>query len=256
VSGGPRHARARRSGGHRQQQPAEKHNAANDAMDARLFAVLAELERRPTCARSCGAATGSPSPRPRHERARRPHGGHRQPRLHRARPPRLAPLPRDAGADPVALKGWVIADPSSARCSAICACGESAKMRLPELMHGVIPTRAARAALPDRRPRPGGRPGADRPRDGRAGALRHGIVSRVVPDAELDATCLEWRSRSPGSRRLRCGSSGARSRAWRTRGRSLDAGGGDLQTLVQASEDYAEMKAARAAGREPKYRNR
>ena len=88
-------------------------------------------------------------------------------------------------------------------------------------------------------------------------ALRHGIVSRVVPDDRLDETCLEV------AREI------ATMPAFTVKmfRRSLQRLADPLvkasiqeeavnQVLTQASDDYAEMRAARAEKREPKYRNR
>ena len=88
-------------------------------------------------------------------------------------------------------------------------------------------------------------------------ALRHGIVSRVVPDAELDETVLGIartlaespsftvkmfleslrRLANPPVEHMLCEEARA-------------------QVLVFASEDYAEWKAARAEEREPRFRGR
>jgi Dihydroxynaphthoic acid synthase len=88
-------------------------------------------------------------------------------------------------------------------------------------------------------------------------ALRHGIVSRVVPDDELDATCLAIAheiAKLPAFtvKMFR-----------RTLGRLANPAvqasiqeEAVTQVLTQASDDYAEFKAARAEKREPNYRRR
>ena len=88
-------------------------------------------------------------------------------------------------------------------------------------------------------------------------ALRHGIVSRVVPDEQLDAVSLEMAHAiaklSPFAVRI------FRRTLSRLAGPDVEASMQEEaigQTLVQASEDYAEGRAARAAKRDPKYRNR
>ena len=88
-------------------------------------------------------------------------------------------------------------------------------------------------------------------------ALRHGIVSRVVPDDQLDDTVLEVAHQI------------AKAPAFTVKmfRRTLGRMGDPLvrrsieeealtQSMVFGSHDYREMKAARAEKREPKYRNR
>jgi enoyl-CoA hydratase/carnithine racemase len=88
-------------------------------------------------------------------------------------------------------------------------------------------------------------------------ALRHGVVSRVVPDAELDATALAI------AREVAAAPAFTVQMFRRTLGRMANplvqsalAEEALTQSLVFASHDYAEMKAARAEHREPRYRNR
>ena len=159
----------------------------------------------------------------------------------------------------VALKGWVIG--GSFERALLCdlrVAGESAKMRLPELMHGVIPDTGGTARLFQIA---GHGIAADLALTGRVmdaeEALRHGVVSRVVPDEQLDATCLEMAHAiaklSPFAVRI------FRRTLARLANPAVEASIQEEaigQTLVQASEDYAEFKAARAAKRDPKYRNR
>ena len=114
------HARVTTAGGRAQQQPPEKHNAANDAMDAQLLAgALRASTAATTCARSCGAATArrSSAATPRSS-ACAPRTS--APRLHRARPRRTPALLHDPAPIIVALKGWVIVGGSfeRARCYA------------------------------------------------------------------------------------------------------------------------------------------
>jgi enoyl-CoA hydratase/carnithine racemase len=88
-------------------------------------------------------------------------------------------------------------------------------------------------------------------------ALRHGVVSRVVPDDQLDAACLEIAhaiAKAPAftvqmfRRTLaRLGDPDVK--------RSIQEEA-LTQSLVFQSRDYAEMKAARAERREPRYRGR
>ena len=238
----------------------DKHNAANDAMDAQLFAILRELEGRSDVRAIVWRGNGKSfsSGRDTTELGIRTEDignldfierGHRG-----SRPFLQMPAPII-----VALKGWVIG--GSFERALLCdlrVAGESARMRLPELMHGVIPDSGGTARLFQIA---GHGLAADLALTGRVldaqEALRHGIVSRVVPDESLDATCLEMAQAiaklSPFAVRIF-------RRALARMGNPLveasmqeEAVG---QTLVQASEDYAELKAARAAKREPKFRNR
>jgi hypothetical protein len=156
----------------------------------------------------------------------------------------------------VALKGWVIG--GSFERALLCdlrVAGESAKMRLPELMHGVIPDSGGTARLFQIA---GHGLAADLALTGRVldaqEALRHGVVSRVVPDEQLDAVCLEMAHQiaklSPFAVRVFRRTLARLANPAVAASMQEEAIG---QTLVQASEDYAEMKAARAAKREPKY---
>jgi enoyl-CoA hydratase/carnithine racemase len=88
-------------------------------------------------------------------------------------------------------------------------------------------------------------------------ALRHGIVSRVVPDEQLDETALEI-ARGIASR-----PAFSVQMFRRTLGRLANplvqqsiAEEALTQSLVFQSGDYKEMKAARAEKREPRYRGR
>ena len=88
-------------------------------------------------------------------------------------------------------------------------------------------------------------------------ALQHGIVSRVVPDAELEATVMQLAheiAAAPAftvkmARRI------VNHLAFDAVAASIDEEA-IAQTLVMQSHDYNEMKAAKAEEREPKYRRR
>jgi enoyl-CoA hydratase/carnithine racemase len=136
--------------------------------------------------------------------------------------------------------------------------GESAKMMLPEVRHGVVPDSAGTARLFQMA---GHGLVADLALTGRTmdaqEALRHGVVSRVVPDAKLDETALEI------ARQIAAAPAFTVQMFRRTLGRlanpAVASSLGEealTQSLVFASRDYAELKAARAEKREPRYRNR
>ena len=88
-------------------------------------------------------------------------------------------------------------------------------------------------------------------------ALRHGVISRIVSAEELEETALEM------ARAIAQSPAFTVKMARRNMGLmanqlvvdSIDEEA-TTQTLVFASDDYAEMKAARAEEREPKYRGR
>jgi enoyl-CoA hydratase/carnithine racemase len=88
-------------------------------------------------------------------------------------------------------------------------------------------------------------------------ALRHGIVSRVVPAEDLEETALEMAQTIAASPAFTVKIA--------RRNMSLIANQmvvdsireeATTQTLVFASQDYAEMKAAKSESREPRYRRR
>lgn len=239
----------------------DKHNAANDAMDVRLWDLLAELhddhpEVRAIVWRgngksfSSGRDVGQLGVRTEDisdlEFIER---GHRGAQLFFSMP---APIL-------VALKGWVIG--GSFERALLCDlrfAAESTRMMLPEVKHGVIPDSGGTARLFQMA---GHGLVSDLALTGRVmeaeEALRHGIVSRVVPDEQLDEVCLE------------AAHSIAKAPAFTVKmfRRNLGLLAHDevrrsivdeaaTQSLVFSSDDYAEMKAARAADREPKYRRR
>ena len=104
----------------------------------------------------------------------------------------------------VAAKGWVMG--GSFQRALLCdirIAAEGTRFRLPELTYGVIPDTGGVAVLYEMCGARGGqRPGADRAHHGGRGGAAHGIVSRVVPADELDATVhARWPSRSRPPRR-------------------------------------------------------
>lgn len=238
----------------------EKHNAAGDEMDRQLFAALAELrERRDVrCVVWRGEGKSFSSGRDTSELGVRSENVSNFDFIERGHAGTRQIFALDAPVL-VALKGWVIG--GSFERALLCdlrVAGESAKMRLPEVAHGVVPDSGGTARLFQMA---GHGLVADLVLTGRvldaAEALRHGIVSRVVPDADLDATCLEM------AHQIARQSAFAVKMFRRTLARMADPlvlasmqEESVAQVLTQGSDDYAEGKAARAEGREPVYRGR
>jgi enoyl-CoA hydratase/carnithine racemase len=238
----------------------EKHNAANDEMDTRLWEVLAELHERDGLRAVVWRGNGKSfsSGRDTTQIGVRTEDinnldfierGHRG-----AQQFFTMPVPIIA-----ALKGWVIG--GSFERTLLCdmrIAGESARMRLPEVMHGVIPDTGGTARLYQMA---GHGLVSDLALTGRimdaAEALQHGIVSRVVPDDQLDDAVLEIAhgiAKNPAYTVKMF-----RRNLQRIATQQVQASISEeatLQTLVFASDDYAEMKASRAEKREPKYRGR
>jgi len=238
----------------------ERHNAANDEMDARLWEVLAEIHERPGVRAVVWRGEGKSfsSGRDTSELGVRSEDisdfdfierGHRGTQQFFSCP---APIV-------VALKGWTIG--GSFERALLCdlrIAAESARMMLPEVKHGVVPDTGGTARLFQIA---GHGLAADLALTGRAlgaeEALRHGIVSRVVPDEALDETAMSL------AREIAAAPAFTVKMFRRTLGRlanplvrrSIEEEA-VAQSLVFASEDYAELKAARAEGREPRYRNR
>lgn len=238
----------------------DRHNAANNEMDARLWELLAELHAKDglRCVVWRGNGKSFSSGRDTQELGVRTEDitdlefierGHAGTQMFFSMPCPIV----------VAMKGWVIG--GSFERALLCdlrIAGESARMRLPEVLHGVVPDSGGTARLFQMA---GHGLVADLALSGRImdaqEALRHGVVSRVVPDDQLDATCLEIAhaiAKAPAftvkmfQRTLR-----------RLANPVVQASLQEealTQSLVFASRDYAEMKSARAAQREPKYRGR
>ncbi len=172
----------------------EKHNAFDDEMDLRLFEVLGELQGRSdvravvwrgegrsfSSGRDVGAIGGASAGLSHHELMRRGHRGIQQ------------VFDLDAPII-VAIQGWAIG--ASFQRALLCdvrIAAEGARFMLPEVTHGVIPDTGGVARL-FQICGPG--VAADLVLTGRrmdaVEALGHGIVSRVVPAAELDSTAME-----------------------------------------------------------------
>ncbi|MBW2267032.1 MAG: enoyl-CoA hydratase/isomerase family protein [Deltaproteobacteria bacterium] len=238
----------------------DKHNAANNEMDARLWEALREIQARDDVRAVIWRGNGESfsSGRDLTELGGRPGGisdlefierGHRGTQgFFTIQAPIIC-----------ALKGWVIG--GSFERSLLCdirVAGESAKMRLPEVMHGVLPDTGGTARLVQMA---GHGLVADLALTGRimpaAEALAHGIVSRVVADDALDETVLEM------ARAIAKAPPFTVKMFRRNLSRMVDPlvhssmrDEAVTQSMVFQSHDYAEMRAARADEREPEYRGR
>lgn len=238
----------------------EKHNAANDEMDRQLFDALEEIHERRDVRVVLWRGEGKSfsSGRDTSEIGVRSEDitnfefverGHRRTQLFFTCP---APIV-------VALKGWVIGGSfERALLADMRIAAESARMRLPEIQHGVVPDSGGTARLFQMA---GHGVVTDLALTGRvmdaAEALRHGVVSRVVPDDALDDTamsvCREIAANPPFAVKMFRRTLGrvAHPLAQRTmQEESLS------MTAIYETSDYEEMKAARAEGRTPEYRGR
>jgi enoyl-CoA hydratase/carnithine racemase len=238
----------------------EKHNAFSDEMDRRLFEIFGELRERSGLRAVVWRGEGKSFSSGRDvsqlgvrtedisdlEFIERGHTGTRQ----------LFALPCPTIA---CLKGWVIG--GSLERALLCdvrIASESARLRLPEILHGVLPDSGGTARLFQMA---GHGLVADLALTGRElgaeEALRHGIVSRVVPEEALDETALEM------ARAIAATPEFTVQQFLRTLRRMANPlvlqsmeEEAIAQAAVFASEDYDEFKAARAEKREPRYRGR
>jgi enoyl-CoA hydratase/carnithine racemase len=235
----------------------DKRNAFTDAMDQRLFEILGELRSRRdvraviwrgeghsfSSGRDVSAIGGGAVEMSHHELMTRGHRGIQQ--IFDLDAPIL-----------VAIQGWAIG--GSFQRALLCdirVAAEDARFMLPETTHGVIPDTGGVGRL-FQICGPG--VAADlvltgRPMDA-AEAYAHGIVSRVVPRDELDATVREMAERIVSTpavtvKMARRVLAHLAEPAIRTSMAEELIG----QTFINRSDDYAEMRAARAEGREPRY---
>ncbi|MBY0402034.1 enoyl-CoA hydratase/isomerase family protein [Myxococcota bacterium] len=238
----------------------EKHNAANDEMDEGLRAILDEL----SCSQDVRAAVWRANGKSWSSGRDVGQLGVRTEDIDN-----LSFIERGQGAMrtlldlpiPIlcALKGWVIGGSfERSLCCDLRIASEDTRFMLPEVKHGVITDTGGMARLFQMC---GHGLTMDLILTGRTmdaeEALRHGIVSRVVPAEKLEETALE----------MARGIAAAPAFTVKLARRNMGLIANQLvvdsireeattQTLVFASEDYAEMKAAKSEGREPKYRRR
>jgi enoyl-CoA hydratase/carnithine racemase len=235
----------------------EKHNAFDDEMDARLFEILGELKTSPevrvviwrgegksfSSGRDVGSIGVQKTELSHHELMRRGHRGIQQ--LWDLDQPVL-----------VACKGWVMG--GSFQRALLCdvrVAAEGTRFRLPEMTHGVIPDTGGVAVLHQMC---GAGVVNDLVLTGRVmdaeEALRHGVVSRIVAPDELDATVREMAEQIASTPKVTV-------KLYREVVRHLSLP--DLrssmadelvyQTTLNRSDDFAELRAARAEGRPPRY---
>lgn len=235
----------------------DKHNAFDDEMDSALWGVLAELRERPevraviwrgegasfSSGRDVAAIGGGGQALSHHELMRRGHRGIQQ--LWELDAPVL-----------VACKGWVIG--ASFQRALLCdvrVAAAGTRFRLPELTHGVIPDTGGVAVL---HAMCGHGVVSDLVLTGRVmdadEAFGHGVVSRVVPEAELDETV-----RSMAEQVARAPTAAVKLAREVIRQLSVPAIRASMrdemlyQTYLSRSDDMAELRAARAEGRDPRY---
>jgi len=172
----------------------DRHNAFNDEMDTRFFEILTELHSRDDVRAIVWRGEGKSfsSGRDTKELGKRTKGesdlefiqaGHDKTRM-------LFTMPAPVV---VALKGWVLG--GSFERALLCdirIAADDARMGLPETAHGVIPDSGGMARLFQIA---GHGVASELALTGRMidaeEALRHGIVSRVVPADELDKAAME-----------------------------------------------------------------
>ncbi len=235
----------------------DKHNAFDDVMDMRLFEIVDELTRRRdvravvwrgegrswSSGRDVSAIGTNLSDLSHHELMTRGHRGIQK--LWELEAPVI-----------VAIGGWAMG--GSFQRALLCdirVAADDARFRLPEVGHGVIPDTGGVSVLYQMC---GHGLVSDMVLTGRIvtadEALAHGIVSRVVPRQDLDTEAramAEAIAAAPAvtvklARRVISNLARPTQRA--SMGDELIC-----QTFLNRSDDFAEMRAARAEGRAPDY---
>lgn len=235
----------------------DKHNAFDDEMDAELFAILAELKARPevrvviwrgegksfSSGRDVGSIGTLQVELSHHELMRQGHRGIQQ--LWELDAPVI-----------VACKGWVMG--GSFQRALLCdvrVAAEGTRFRLPEVTYGVIPDTGGVGVLFEMC---GHGVVSDMVLTGRVlsaeEALTHGIVSRIVPGDELDATVREMAEQIAAAPAVTVHMAREVIRHLaQPQIRSSMTDEMIYQTFINKSDDFAELRAARADEREPRY---
>ena len=235
----------------------DKHNAFDDEMDGRLWEILAELKQRPdvraviwraegaswSSGRDLSAIGGGQVTLSHHELMR---GGHRG----------IQQLWDIDAPFIVACKGWSIG--GSFQRALLCdirIAAEGARFRLPEVGYGIIPDTGGVGTLYEMA---GHGLASDMVLTGRVltaeEALQHGVVSRVVPEPELDATAREMAEKIAAAPTITVKLAREVIRHLSLpQLRSSMAEEMIYQTFIAKSDDMAEMRAARADDRAPRY---
>jgi enoyl-CoA hydratase len=236
----------------------DKHNAFDDDMDARLFEIFGELKQRPdvraviwraegkswSSGRDVGSIGVQKTEMTHHELMARGHRGIQQ--VWDIEAPII-----------VAIQGWAIG--GSFQRALLCdirIAAVGARFMLPEVGYGVIPDTGGVSVLYETCG-----PGlvSDMVLTGRRlsaeEALQHGIVSRVVPPEELDSTAREMAEKIAASPAVTV-KMARRVIAHLARPQQRSSMADELiyQTFINKSEDFAEMRAAKAEERPPSYR--
>jgi enoyl-CoA hydratase/carnithine racemase len=232
-----------------------KHNAFDDEMDARLWDILGELKQRPdiraviwrgegtswSSGRDLSAIGGGQVTLSHHELMRRGHRGIQQ--LWELDAPVI-----------VACKGWTIG--GSFQRALLCdirVAAEGARFRLPEVGYGIIPDTGGVSVLYEMA---GHGLVSDMVLTGRVltaeEALAHGVVSRVVPEDELDATvrAMAEQIAAAPTVTVKLAREVIRHLALPQQRASM-ADEQIYQTFIARSDDMAELRAARAEDRAP-----
>ncbi len=235
----------------------DKHNAFDDEMDAALFEILAELAPRNdvrvviwrgegksfSSGRDVASIGNLKVPLSHHELMRRGHRGIQQ--LWEMDAPVI-----------VACKGWVMG--GSFQRALLCdirVAAEGTRFRLPEVTYGVIPDTGGVAVLHEMC---GHGLVSDLVLTGRVlsadEALAHGVVSRVVPADDLDATVREMADQIAAAPAVTVKM--AREVIRHLALPQIRASMADemiYQTFINKSDDIGELRAARAEDRPPRF---
>jgi enoyl-CoA hydratase/carnithine racemase len=234
----------------------EKRNAFTDEMDAQLFDILGDLQARKdlraviwrgeghswSSGRDVSAIGTNKTELTHHELMTRGHRGILQ--LFDLEAPVI-----------VAVQGWALG--GSFQRALLCdirIASEDARFMLPEATHGVIPDTGGVSRLFQMC---GHGVVTDMVLTGRPmsaqEALSYGVVSRVVPRDELDATAREMAEKIAAAPAVTIKMARVIKHLSEPEVRASMEDELIYQTFLNRSDDFAEFKAARADGRDPNY---